>query len=158
MGDKTHTLPNAFLFKIKLYILKVTNGYEHDNDTPNFDEILAAQSSSKTPAPNLSNDTITSSAFQDKYIEERLSLLKSNREQTTEDSRANRQLRKQYAEWFAIGLGIQLLIMNIIIILVGAGCLKLGDATLQIFMGGTLLEVFGIVSIITLNLFPKKYQ
>ncbi|MDR3159948.1 MAG: hypothetical protein LBU11_13310 [Zoogloeaceae bacterium] len=74
----------------------------------------------------------------------------------TDDLRADTALKKTYAKWF-IGILIgQLLLMNLIFGLVGAGWLRFSDYALHLYMGGTLAEVFGVVLVITRYLFPKR--
>ena len=53
-------------------------------------------------------------------------------------------------------MAIQLAVMNAVIVLVGAHVLFYQYWTLDLYMSGTLLEVFGIVLVITKFLFPKK--
>ncbi len=61
-----------------------------------------------------------------------------------------------YASWF-IGILIgQLLLMNVTFFCVGLGFLAFSQWSLNLYMGGTLAEVFGVILIITKNLFPKK--
>ena len=77
-------------------------------------------------------------------------------EENKNDKRVDTHLKRMYAYWF-IGILIgQLLCMNGIVVSVGLGWLKISDATLDIFMGGTLAEVFGVVFVITRYLFSKK--
>ena len=65
-------------------------------------------------------------------------------------------LKKKYANWFIGILMGQLLIMNIIFVFTGLEYLNFDKWVLQLYMGGTLAEVFGVVYIITKHLFPKK--
>lgn len=73
------------------------------------------------------------------------------------DQKTDTGLKKLYAYWF-IGILIgQLLIMNGIFIATGRSWLHFQDPThLNLFMGGTLAEVFGVVLVITRYLFSKK--
>lgn len=74
----------------------------------------------------------------------------------TEDFRALTELKQIYAKrslWVLVG---QLIVMNVVFILVGANVLKFSDYILHLYTGGTLLEVFGMVLVITKSLFPKK--
>lgn len=82
---------------------------------------------------------------------DQLALAKVNDQQT------DTALKKLYAYWF-IGILIgQLLIMNLIFIAVGLTMLNFIEPThLNLFMGGTLAEVFGVVYVITRYLFSKK--
>jgi len=76
--------------------------------------------------------------------------------QEAQNIESDRELKQLYAYWF-IGILIgQLLVMNYVFIGVGKGCFVFSDNVLQLYMGGTLLEVFGVVVVITSNLFPKK--
>ena len=73
------------------------------------------------------------------------------------DQETDTKLKKLYAYWF-IGILIgQLLIMNSIFVAVGLSWLNFIEPThLNLFMGGTLAEVFGVVYVITRYLFSKK--
>lgn len=74
-----------------------------------------------------------------------------------DDKKTDTRLKKLYAYWF-IGILIgQLLVMNGIFVLVGLDMLRFSEPThLNLFMGGTLAEVFGVVFVITRYLFSKK--
>ncbi len=69
---------------------------------------------------------------------------------------ADNSLKKQYGVWLIIILAIQLAVMNIIFVLVGLGCLQFEESVLQLFIAGTLTEVFGLVAVVTHYLFKKK--
>jgi hypothetical protein len=77
-------------------------------------------------------------------------------QQETKDRKSDRKLKKSYAKNFFWILVVQLGLMNIIFLLYGCGLLTYDAYTLDIFVTATLLEVFGIVAIITKNLFPRK--
>jgi len=72
------------------------------------------------------------------------------------DRETDRDLKKRYANWFIGILICQLLIMNIIFILTGLGVFNFAKWVIEIFISGTLLEVFGIVRVITSHLFPTR--
>jgi hypothetical protein len=74
----------------------------------------------------------------------------------TDDLRADTALKKIYASRFIWILMGQLAMMNLILLLVGVGCLQFSDHVLPLYMGGTLAEVFGVVLVITRYLFPKR--
>lgn len=72
------------------------------------------------------------------------------------DKKSDTRLKRLYAVWF-IGILIgQLVLMNLVFIGVGVGCLSFHEYALHLYMGGTLAEVFGIVFVITKYLFPKR--
>lgn len=73
-----------------------------------------------------------------------------------EDSKADRDLKKSYAKWFIYILIGQLAIMNVAFFCVGFGWLKFDEWSLNLYMGGTLAEVFGVIFVITKNLFSNK--
>lgn len=73
-----------------------------------------------------------------------------------EDSKADRELKKFYANWFIKILIVQLLIMNLLFFCVGFQWLTFDEWSLNLYMGGTLAEVFGVILVITKNLFPTK--
>lgn len=68
-------------------------------------------------------------------------------------------LKKLYATWF-IGILIgQLAVMNLVFVAVGLGVLKFEhESYLNLFMGGTLAEVFGVVLVITKYLFSRRIK
>ena len=73
-----------------------------------------------------------------------------------DDHEQDRKLKRSYARWFIRILIGQLVAMNVVFILAGCNKLHYEQWTLDLFMSGTLAEVFGVVVIITKNLFPKK--
>jgi hypothetical protein len=73
-----------------------------------------------------------------------------------ENSKQDRNLKKRYANGFIWILSVQLIVMNLVFIAAGVGWLKFEQWTLDIYMTGTLAEVFGLVLVITKNLFPVE--
>ncbi|CAM4406963.1 hypothetical protein [Pseudoalteromonas ostreae] len=73
-----------------------------------------------------------------------------------EDFKADRELKKFYANWFIKILIAQLVVMNLLFFCVGFQCLAFDEWSLNLYMGGTLAEVFGVIFVITKNLFPTK--
>ena len=76
--------------------------------------------------------------------------------QDIHDRQSDRTLKRSYANGFKLILIGQLLIMNAVFIAVGLGWLNFEGHVLELYLGGTLAEVFGIVIVITKNLFPIK--
>lgn len=73
------------------------------------------------------------------------------------DRQSDRGLRKVWAQRFFWLLGLQLLAMNGVFISVGLSWLQYQQKwVLELYLAGTLTEVFGIVLVITKNLFPEK--
>lgn len=72
------------------------------------------------------------------------------------DAQHDRGLKGLYAKGVITILAVQLLIMNAVFIATGVGCLHFEKWTLDLYMAGTLAEVFGIVLVITKNLFPDS--
>jgi len=74
-----------------------------------------------------------------------------------DDQKTDTELKRRYANWFIGILAVQLLAMNVVFVCVGLGILQYKEPLhLNLFMGGTLLEVFGVVLVITRYLFSKK--
>lgn len=73
-----------------------------------------------------------------------------------DDLRTDTKLKKLYARWFIGILIAQLLAMNFIFVAVGLEWLKYPESVINLFMGGTLGEVFGVVLVITKYLFTKR--
>lgn len=72
------------------------------------------------------------------------------------DKATDTSLRKVFAYLFLVILVVQLFYVNIVFVLVGAGCLKYNDADyLKLFMSGTSAGVFSIVLVIIQYLFSK---
>lgn len=84
------------------------------------------------------------------------SLDPERRKLDNKDFEAEIKLKKTYGICFLIILACQLLIMNAVFIADGAGFLTFKDLTLQLYMGGTLTEVFGLVLVVTKYLFKRK--
>ncbi|MFZ2725008.1 MAG: hypothetical protein WAX77_02020 [Methylococcaceae bacterium] len=74
------------------------------------------------------------------------------------DKESDRELKRNYAYWFIGILIAQLIVMNAVFIIVGLGYLKFDAHVLEIYMAVTLAEVFGVIVVITKNLFPKKHN
>jgi hypothetical protein len=72
------------------------------------------------------------------------------------DFEAEIALKKTYGKWFLIILAAQLLVMNGVFICDGLKWLDFKDLTLQLYMGGTLTEVFGLVFVVTKYLFRHR--
>lgn len=72
-----------------------------------------------------------------------------------QDRRSDRSLRQKYAKDFFKLLVGQVAVLNVIVILCGLGWLTLSENVLQLYMGGTLAETFGVVYVITRSLFPR---
>ncbi|WON77015.1 hypothetical protein [Serratia sp. UGAL515B_01] len=80
---------------------------------------------------------------------------KAHQRAKTKDLKTDIKLKKLFAKWF-IGILIgQLFVMNGIFIFIGAGLLHFSDFVINLFMGGTLAEVFGIVLVMARYLFSK---
>lgn len=76
--------------------------------------------------------------------------------QDINDRQVDTELRRLYAErfiWICVGL---LASMNVVFFLKGFGKVHYVEGDLQLFVAGTLGEVFGIVLVITKYLFSKK--
>lgn len=72
------------------------------------------------------------------------------------DRRSDRILKRFYAGGLGFILFVQLLIMDSIMYLVGKKTLTYEGYILEIFVSGLLLEVFGLVAIVTNSLFKNN--
>lgn len=73
-----------------------------------------------------------------------------------DDFETDIDLKKRYAKWL-IGVMIgQLLIMNLVFACVGLKWMEYSDFILHLYISGTLLELFGLVLVITKYLFKKQ--
>lgn len=77
-------------------------------------------------------------------------------QETIADQKSDRELKKRYANWFIWILIGQLIVMNAVFIATGLKWLSFDKYVIELYLGGTLAEVFGIVLVITKNLFPQK--
>lgn len=64
-------------------------------------------------------------------------------------------LKKKYAYWLIGVMILQLLVMNAVFVGVGLEKIKYSDYVLHLYISGTLLELFGLVLIITKYLFKN---
>lgn len=79
-------------------------------------------------------------------------------EAKVDDQKTDTRLKELYAKRFIWILAAQLVVMNSVFILVGLDILSFKEPSyLNLFMGGTLAEVFGVVLVITRYLFSKKF-
>lgn len=76
-------------------------------------------------------------------------------QQDVSDRESDRQLKQRYATRFFWLLLAQLSVMNIVFVLTGVGWLEFPQYLIHLYMGGTLLEIFGVVLIITKYLFKR---
>jgi hypothetical protein len=67
------------------------------------------------------------------------------------------KLRRFYATWLLVGLGIELLIANTVFVLYAAigRHWKLEAAVIDVWLGQTVVQVVGIVLVVTRHLFPE---
>jgi len=72
------------------------------------------------------------------------------------DRKSDRALKQKHAVWFIWILIAQLIVMNIAFFLVGNGKMTFQEWSLNLYMTGTLAQVFGVVYVITKNLFPNN--
>ena len=73
-----------------------------------------------------------------------------------EDRKSDRRLKSLYAFSILFILACQLVVMNIVFWRTGLGKLSFEKWTLDLYMTGTLAEVFGVVIVITRHLFPNR--
>lgn len=67
------------------------------------------------------------------------------------------ELRKRYAKWLLIGLGVELFWVNVIFLAYCEGNnWDVPANVIQLFLGSTVLQVFGVVLVITKYLFPVR--
>ena len=84
---------------------------------------------------------------------------KSNKDrkykQDNKDRKSDRDLKKKYAKYFIIIVFMQLILINEIFIMVGAGIIHYDGYSLDIFVTATIIQVFLCVKEIIRNLFPN---
>jgi hypothetical protein len=73
-----------------------------------------------------------------------------------EDRKSDRKLKTIYAFSLLSILVLQLAVMNLVFWRTGSGNLSFEKWTLDLYMTGTLAEVFGVVLVITKHLFPNR--
>ncbi|OAT16740.1 hypothetical protein M977_04527 [Buttiauxella gaviniae ATCC 51604] len=102
-------------------------------------------------------DTLTADESKPALVKEVSQLDPERQRLNNVDYEAEIKLKKSYGKWFLIILACQLLIMNAVFIAVGLSKLTFkDDLTLQLYMGGTMTEVFGLVLVVTKYLFKRK--
>ncbi len=74
-------------------------------------------------------------------------------QQDVSDRVSDRQLKQRHATRFFWLLLAQLSVMNIVFVFTGIGWLEFPQYLMHLYMGGTLLQIFGVVLIITKHLF-----
>lgn len=73
-----------------------------------------------------------------------------------DDAKQDRELRAKYAIYFIWILIGQLLVLNALFVGVGAQWLNYSDWLFHAFLGGTFIEVIGIIYLIVAYLFPTR--
>lgn len=63
-------------------------------------------------------------------------------------------LREKYGRLIMWYLGTQLLIVNVGMIFIGIGLIHFDWKVIDVFVGGTLIQIFGAVFIVMKNLYP----
>jgi len=68
------------------------------------------------------------------------------------------ELRETYAKWLLAILAIELVVVNVIFCLYAAKGRdwRLPDGVIQIWLGATVVQVVGIVTVVTRYLFPRR--
>ena len=88
----------------------------------------------------------------DELIKEKI----RSKELENDNKKSDIQLKQRYAtHLFYLMIG-QLIVMNIIFCGVGKGCLHYKNSELNLYISGTLLELFALIVIITKYLFKKN--
>lgn len=118
---------------------------------------------------NLYNMLISSSQKEDRDVIAQKALKKSSDESSWEETEAEREkklsnddkqndirLKKHYGYGLIGVMIIQLIIMNWVFYRVGKGTLHYDNYSLHVYVTGTLLELFGLVLVITKYLFKQK--
>lgn len=80
------------------------------------------------------------------------SVLESWSEQKTEE----RKLRKLYALCFVVILGLQILVLNTVLILIGCKVLSISEVQFNVFFVSMFGEITAFVLIVTKYLFPQE--
>jgi len=122
-----------------------------------------AQSDSEAAAKAAVEDVIQSGAARESSLPEELRHLpERDRAQAIELKRKSAELehglKKTYARWILVLLGLQLLLANAIFIAFAwAGeAWELSTAVVQVWLGATAVQVVGVVLVVTRHLFPNR--
>lgn len=114
-----------------------------------------AQRDPDESAPPVSGAEKDARVFEE--IDRRPKSVTPNLTQDEEDQKKDRELRAKFMLWMTLVLVFQLTFVNGTILgLAIPGIIKVEEWTLRLWIGGTLLEVFGIVLVIAQYLFPKR--
>ncbi|MDR0579792.1 MAG: hypothetical protein LBG21_04240 [Campylobacteraceae bacterium] len=74
------------------------------------------------------------------------------------DIKSDRKLKEWYANILIWTMVVQLVVVNAIFVLNGRGYLVFNNITLNIFIGGTFVEICAIVAIIVKGLFSNRIR
>jgi hypothetical protein len=66
----------------------------------------------------------------------------------------DRQMRKLYATWLMVAISVQVVAINVILILLGCGVLKLEQWTANTFVMAAFAEISALVLLVVKYLFP----
>lgn len=75
-----------------------------------------------------------------------------------DERRQDMRLKKQYATGILAGLGVQLAVVNIVLVLYAWKGVHwaLSSEIVYVWLGATVVEVIGVVLVITKHLFPSR--
>lgn len=90
-------------------------------------------------------------SYEDEQRKEELMGLKLANVGKSDDNK----LKRHYGYGLLGVLGVQLLIMNLVFVAVGVGCIHYEEWALHLYVAGTLAEIFALVLVVTKYLFPR---
>ena len=139
----------------------------YDCEDVNDDEFFSQQIANKNYDSKLkgifknldSNNVMVGDKFESLPIDEtkeRLLLDSDVIHAFTDVIEKDQDLKSKYAKWLIIIFAIQLVAFNLIFILVGLRVLKFSEITLDLYVGGGIIEVIATIKIIVSYLFKDN--
>lgn len=74
----------------------------------------------------------------------------------TQNAELDRHLKKRYAFWVLLFLGLQLIAFNVIFILIGCNVIKYNENTINLYVTGGIIEIISLVAVIINYLFKDN--
>lgn len=117
---------------------------------------MSTQSDSTPSSPQTEKDKLIAQVKSQLIHSNKTTKLDPLMEQEVYNRASDRRLKSMYAKWFIGILIFQLIVMQVTLMLNGFNVINVSDGLMQIYLTATLAEVFGVVLVITKNLFPGK--
>ncbi len=121
---------------------------DEDDDVRELADQLDALLRQARPAPEMPAEY--------RYLDEKLKLQEIDLKR--EHAKQDIELRKTYATWLLVILAAELVVVNVMFWVYaeqGKGW-KIPDGVIQVWLGATVVQVVGVVTVVTKYLFPNR--